>query len=286
MNKSKQDSIYFFWSASIVLCMLLALFALLFTSCAKPDGEPKEPANTDIITPAEQDEPTDTDAQSPEDTDSTPAPGIVETEPPAVATVLGETEDMGQEYIDKMVFLGDSTTNGLAHYDVVPQERVWTPKSGTLTLNRWSISTIVYEDGSEISITDAVAKKQPEYLCITLGVNGVSFMGEEDFKRDYTAMVEAIQAASPDTKIILNSIYPVCADYKFIKDISNEKIDAANTWIESIAEATGCRYLNSSSILKDETGAMHEGYDNNDGIHPNGDTYKKIVSYIRTHGYV
>ena len=94
-------------------------------------------------------------------------------------TVLGVTEDAGQEYIDKLTFLGDSTTYGLIHYGMLKDGRntkqVWTPASGTLTLSQASFATIVYpETGEEITIVDAVTRSQPEYLVITLGVNGVS----------------------------------------------------------------------------------------------------------------
>ena len=61
-------------------------------------------------------------------------------------------------------------------------------------------------------------RAKPEYLVITLGVNGISFMDEEWFIRDYTSLVQLVQAASPDTKIILNSIYPVADSYKYQKD--------------------------------------------------------------------
>ncbi|MEF9971575.1 MAG: SGNH/GDSL hydrolase family protein, partial [Oscillospiraceae bacterium] len=96
--------------------------------------------------------------------------------------------------------------------------------------------------------------------------------------------VEAIKIASPNTKIILNSIYPVTADYK-VQGITNERISAANTWVEAVAKATGVKYLDSASSIKDETGAMPKGYDNGDFIHPNAETYGIIINYIRTHGY-
>ena len=91
-------------------------------------------------------------------------------------------------------------------------DRILPCGSGTLTLSYYNIATIVYpETGEELSIADAVARAKPEILVITLGVNGVSFMDEAWFTRDYTALVQMVQAASPNTKIILNSIYPVAA---------------------------------------------------------------------------
>lgn len=280
MKKSKQDGVYFFWSASILICMLVAVFVLGFTSCKKGAQTPSE-----TKTPAASEEPTGT-TESPATETATPIPGVVNSPAVSTGTGLGETEDMGQEYVDKFVFLGDSTTYGLGYYDVIPDDQVWTPANGTLTLNLWSTATIVYpEDGSEISIKDAVAKKQPEFMLITLGVNGVSFMEEEYFITEYTNLVMTIKEASPNTKIILNSIYPVSVNYPESKGITNEKINAANTWIERIATSTDVKYLDSESVLKGSDGAMVESYHNGDYMHLNGDSFKLVIDYLRTHGY-
>lgn len=277
MERKKHDGVYFFWSASIIICMLIAVFVLGFTSC-------KKGTETPVASP----ETSDSAASPSPSPEGTSTPGAVSS-PTASSTetLLGETADMGQEYVDKFIFLGDSTTNGLGYYDIVSDSQVWTPASGTLTLNLWSTATIVYpDDGSEISIVEAVTKKQPEYMLITLGVNGISFMDEEYFITEYTKLVLAIKEASPNTKIILNSIYPVTASYS-AKDngITNEKIDTANIWVARIASSTGSKYLDSESVIKDETGAMPEKLSNDSSLHFNADGYTLVINYLRTHGY-
>ena len=120
---------------------------------------------------------------------------------------------------------------------------------------------------------------------LTLGVNGVSFMDEEWFTRDYGALIDLIRGASPDTKIIMNSIYPVAASYKWLNDINNEKIRAANGWIERLAEEKGVRFLYSYECLVGEDGNLPEEDQNGDGIHLNGEAFTKVMEYIRTHAY-
>ena len=210
---------------------------------------------------------------------------------PASAARLGLTADGGRDYLNKIVFLGDSTTYGIGYYyrqgytELCPPAQVWTPASGTLTLSYYNIATIVYpETKEEISIEEAVKRAKPEILFITLGINGISFMDEEWFIRDYTALVEMVKAASPDTKIILNSIYPVADSYKYLKDINNDKINAANGWIERIAENTGARFLYSWETLA-VNGKLPETSHNGDGLHLNGETFTRVMQYIRTHAY-
>lgn len=219
-----------------------------------------------------------------------PTPGVEPTPNNEYVTCLGETDDMGQEYIDKITFLGDSTTYGLKFYGMLSDgketEQVWTPSSGTLTLSNQSWATIVFPStGEEITIRDAVEKTKPEMMVITLGVNGVSFLTQDGFKSEYTALVSDIKALSPDTKIILNSIYPVQSDYQYIADINNDKISAANGWIETIAEDCDVKYLDTYSQLVGTDGYLNKDYGNGDGIHLGPDGFERVLNYIRTHGY-
>lgn len=286
MKKKSRNRFYSLWSGAIILALVLVVFSLIFASATggggKDDDSVSSPPATDVPAsgaPA-------SDFPNPQDTPQPDAPAASDEPTGDAPTILAETEDMGQEYIDKIIFLGDSTTHGLAAYNVVDPNHVWTPASGTLTLDHWSYTAIVYPDtGEEILIPAAVELKKPEYMVITLGINGVSFMDEDYFIETYTALVKAIQAASPDTKIILNSIYPIAASYANQGSINNQKIDTANTWVLRVAEDTGVRYLNSCVVLKGEDGFMPESYQNGDGLHPTGEAYGYVIDYIRTHGY-
>ena len=293
MKRNAKNSMFFVWTLAIFACLLLVLFALIFSSCGQGAGVP---VTTDP--PAQSEMPADDGKESPDSGTSAepgseseaPDEGVAATDTPASSVLLAETEDAGQEYIDKLTFLGDSTTYGLKYYEVLSggknTTQVWTPASGTLTLFNYATATIVFpEDGQEISIVDAVTRKLPEYLVITLGVNGVSMMDEDWFKTDYTALVQSIQAASPDTKIICNSIYPVENDYEQIESINNTNIPQANEWIKAVAEATGCKYADSASVLKAEDGSLREDCGNGDGIHLNADGFNAVLNYLRTHAY-
>ncbi len=195
-------------------------------------------------------------------------------EPAATSARLGETADAGREYLDRIVFLGDSTTYGIGAYykagykSLCPPEQIWTPKCGWMSLVQYDTAKIYYHaTGEELLIKDAAAKATPDIMVITMGIDSIATETKESFIRRYTALVQNIQAASPDTKIILNSIYPVADSYKYQKDINNDKINAANGWIESIAVSTGCRFLYSWEALA-VNGRLPETAHGGDGLHP------------------
>lgn len=294
MKDTKAELFYPFWTVAIALCMVVALFALVFASCAdgstKPDETGKtvaEETDTKNTTESSNQDAIDATQSGTDSKSDTSSEGTQNTDDAKGSARLTETEDMGQSYIDSFKFLGDSTTNGLAHYEIVPSTQVWTPLSGTLTLPRWNTDTIVdrESDNEEILIVDAMKAHTPEYLLITLGVNGISFLDKEGFKESYTNLVNTVKEKSPNTKIILNSIYPVSASYDTSSGISNEKIDAANVWVEEVANETGLKYLDSASALKDADGALPDKYGNNDGLHLGPDGYNVVIDYIRTHGF-
>ena len=290
---------YTLWSAAIVLCLIASLFALFFASCTKPEtsspggGLNVENEDLSAFSPEGGDNPLSPGAPGENGGPGTPSGG---TDEPPVGTAsvrLGETEDAGREYLDKLIFLGDSTTYGIGYYydrgfpDLVPPSQVWTPSSGTLTLAYYATATIVYpETGEEIFIRDAVERAKPEYLVITLGVNGISFMDRDWFIRDYTSLVDMVKSASPGTKIILNSMYPVTASYPYQKDINNDKIRAANGWIEQIAVDTGARFLYSFESVVGADGYLPQDSTNGDGLHLTGEAFTKVMAYVRTHAYI
>lgn len=284
-------------SAALPALLFTCLMVLCLSGCSGKNPPttsvaPHPPSTAPVDTTPEPVEPTPPPVPTPEPTAETPAPvdGLDTSIDTQSVAYLRESEDAGQEYIDKIIFLGDSTTYGLKHYGMLSggedTHQVWTPASGTLALFNQSIATIVYpEDESEITIKDAAERAKPEMMVITLGVNGVSSMDEDDFKREYADLVQTIQSVSPDTKIILQSIFPVTEDYEYVNSINNVKILDANRWILAVAEETGVKYLNTISVLLGDDGWLPSEYNNGDGIHLSPEGFGQVLNYIRTHAY-
>lgn len=205
------------------------------------------------------------------------------------STLLGESEDMGQEYIDRFVFLVDATNVGLRSYGALSggkdTKQVWRTTSGTLTLSGICDKKIIYpQTGIEMTVADATSKSKPEYLVIALGFEGMNQISADKFIEEYTALINAVMNASPNTKIILQSVYPIAS--RVTGKVSNAKIDELNSVIYSLAQSCGVKYLDTCTALKDSNGAMKDEYDNGGtGWNMNAKGFETVLSYIRTHGY-
>ncbi len=212
---------------------------------------------------------------------------------------LPRTADMGKDYIDSFIFIGESTTYHLKSRGVLTGGRetlqVWAPESGTLNLDTTTAKTkIVFPDtGEKISFFQAAQIKKPRAVIFTFGLNGAvqkASRSERLFADCYLALIEEIKGASPDTVIILQSCFPIAADM----DMSNYSVDVAalrdcisliNTWSERLAEREGFYYLNTTEALCGTDGFLKKEFDIGDGHHLTALAYQTILEYIRTHAY-
>lgn len=231
--------------------------------------------------------------EAPNGTDtSTDVEAWADGEPAYEEVILPLTEDGGKAYQDSLIFVGDSLTAHLISRGVLTYgqatRQVWKAmgNGGALNLNSevTHAKVVVPPEGTQLTIPEAAAAKQPAILIVTLGTDwGVAYLTEEDFKAYYTELVKAIQEASPATTVILQSIFPVTSECKIL---SNDKIDRANRWVKAVAADTGCPYLDTQSVLKDDSGCLKAEYCiSTDGIHLTKEAYEAILTYIRTHAY-
>lgn len=208
-----------------------------------------------------------------------------------------EVADMGTEYIDSFIFIGESTTYHLKSRGVLNGGKdtlqVWSPKSGTINLDTTISSLrIVYpETGKEMTVAEAASIKKPQRVLLTFGLNGAVqkiSRGEKYFRDCYNSLIDAVLQGSPDTRVILQACFPIAADM----DMSNYSVDATtlnsyittiNSWSAKLAQERGLGFLNTSEALIDENGFLKQAYHVGDGHHLTTEAYEVILKYIRTH---
>lgn len=201
---------------------------------------------------------------------------------------LPETTDAGQEYIDKLTFLCDSSFIGVRDYGLLSggtgTYQVWGTSSGSLRVSDLLTATIVYpSDKSEIAIADAAMIAKPPVLVIVVGQDGLNGVDENSFKACYTGMITSIKSASPDTKIICCSISSVGPNYTGADGLSTIIVSDANDWIRELCESTGVYFTDSAKAVGDGTGAVLSSYLSSNGKTLNSSGITEILNHLRTH---
>ena len=193
----------------------------------------------------------------------------------------------GGGFLRSAAFLGDSITAHMASRAAVDKAQVWAAKERYLNLDsRITYARIVAPDtGKEEPIAAVAARLRPKYLVVTLGLDyGVYYYRNdlETFAKYYEKLLDALSAASPDTVILLQSIFPVTAASAAI---TNEMIDRANAVIREIAARRSLAYLDTQSVMRDENGFLRAEYCGSaDGIHLTESAYEAILAYIAAFG--
>ncbi|MBQ9802400.1 MAG: hypothetical protein IJW51_04960 [Clostridia bacterium] len=195
-----------------------------------------------------------------------------------------------EDFIDTLTFLGDSTTAHMLSRaplkDGKGSKQVWATKSRYLNLGpRITHEKIVCPDGGEeMTIAEVAAKIRPACLVITLGIDyGVYYYRDDPkaFALCYEKLLDAIAEASPETQILLQSIFPVG---RSSTAITNDMVDRANGVIRDIAARRGLVFVDANTILKDEDGYLAPRYCySEDGIHLTQEAYEKIFENLKSY---
>ena len=279
-NQRKLLAYLIFTGVLLMAICLIAALTLGVIALVRPDAPAEDPPL--------QEEPDTPPANEPDT--PTGKPG---NDTPASPRVLGPTADAGMSYIDDMIFVGESTT---AHF-----RRSGALTGGTLTKQVWSneLNTmmldltilhkpIIYpETGTEMTIPTAVALHKPKYIVLSFGVNGLSGFGKNEnlYKTAYGKLISAIHEASPDTVVLLQTVYPLsaCADGAADK---NAIIRRLNGLLPDIAQTYDAYVVDTASAITDANGYLPDSMHNGDGMHLKNEVYVELVKYLRTHAYI
>lgn len=209
--------------------------------------------------------------------------GAPETAPPQTTSQAPEvpsTVSPGtNETFSDTLFIGDSRTVGLFEYGDLGQAEVFA-NSGMSVFNLFQ-TQVTLKNGTKQSLDEVLSSNRYSSIYLMLGINELGYE-EQSILRQYRAVVEQIRAKQPQASLILEANLHVTREKAAKSDIyNNRKIDALNKAIETIAEETGCRYLDVNSLFDDETGDLSANY-STDGSHILGKYYSVWVDWIRS----
>ena len=200
------------------------------------------------------------------------------------SALLPETADAGDAYQNETLFIGDSNTVRLYANGLISLQQ-FCAKEGIGTSAALNEGIVTFKkDSSRYTIAEAVAKMKPRRVVIMLGTNDTG-MSVDEFIKNYTALVQAIQESYPYTDIIVNTVPPVPANHANYPHMDQTKIDDFNMALLSMCEQMGLKFLNSAEALKDANGYGREDYYQTGDIHLKPVGLKAMLSYLRTHAY-
>lgn len=200
----------------------------------------------------------------------------------ASSALLTETADAGSEYQDSTLFLGDSNTVRLYNNGLVSLQQ-FCAREGIGTQVALNEGIVTFKgDNNHYTIAQAVAKMKPRRVVMTFGTNDTG-MEVQDFISNYTALVQAIQAAYPYTDIIVNTVPPIPENHSSYPHMDQAKIDDFNMALLNMCEQLGLKFLNTAETLKGENGYGNPDYYTDGDIHLKSAGLKAALTYLRTH---
>lgn len=200
------------------------------------------------------------------------------------AITKGEKEDW--DYFDDTVFVGDSHCYAMAAYGYLSYDHVFA-KIGLHQYTALYTKCVYTSKTQSHTIAEAVSMAKPGKIIVHLGINSILSYNQNFFYSNYTSFLNKIKAASPDSKIIIQSIFPVTRAWaeKNGHTDYNQYIAYANRELAALAKENDCQFLHTYEALTDENGYLIEAY-TSDGIHLNSKGYSQIFDYILTHPIV
>ncbi len=182
-----------------------------------------------------------------------------------------------EKYVpENIVFLGDSITE---YYDLdkfFPNNKIVNSGVGG------NLSHNILDD-----MYNRVYKYNPSKVFLLIGTNDIRYKKTNKQIVDNTIkIIEGIKENRPDTKIYLESIYPVnkSDDEKIQPDLvnirSNEQISDINKELKKYAQNNDVTYINIYDKLLDEDNELKLDY-TKEGLHLNDEGYKVVTKEIK-----
>lgn len=202
---------------------------------------------------------------------------------------LKEKDMVSSSYVDDTIFAGDSTALYYVMNKVITGKQLW-HKEGVTLESIFTQKIYINHQETKLTLIEAIAKNKPKRILLSLGTNSVATMETEYFITKYRELLTEIQKVSPNTDIIVQSIFPVAKTFDDDnKALNNDKINKLNYKLLELCSELKMPFLNTAEVLKDENGTLKDGYyrtsSGEKGVHLSNEGNKVAMEYFKTHAY-
>ncbi|MFB0959354.1 GDSL-type esterase/lipase family protein [Clostridiaceae bacterium HFYG-1003] len=175
---------------------------------------------------------------------------------------IAVAEIPNRKYFEDAIFMGDSITQSISLYDLLPPSNV-VAKVGRNTKT-------ATEDVALLS------NLSPARIFLWYGMNDLeNFSSADAFTASYRTLLEQIRGKLPQTEIVLLSILP--SNAKAIQKqpaLAKTRREAFNKGIQTLADESNAIYMDISSVVTEE---LYEP----DGIHVKPQFYTDFFNFIK-----
>ena len=188
------------------------------------------------------------------------------------------------EYLNDTIFIGDSRTNGMVNFSFIDRNIAYAIDGVNHQTMRTERFLTMSSTGRKLTAAEAIGVVKPVRIIVSLGINGVAFMGEEKFFSEYAALLDELKESSPDSILVVQSILPVSQALEAENpQLANTIIDAYNRRLKTLTLEKGGRWLDTANLLKNAQGSLNTIYDSGDGLHFNKRAYQALFDYYDQH---
>lgn len=188
-------------------------------------------------------------------------------------------------FTEKLHVVGDSIASGYSAYERLPWNHVFAQQSANLS----TITDIVFSsDYGDNYVIDIIAYAQPEYLMLSVGLNEIGNRDPQAFAEKYKGLADEFHSVSPDTKILIAGMTPICYGYEN-EYIDNQNISEHNYELSvTFTGEDNIWFVNPGTALQTDDGGLNPDYSGGDGIHLGGAAYdimlEEIYSFVINSG--
>jgi len=196
-----------------------------------------------------------------------------------------DSDRVTSKYFNDAVFIGDSISVGIKLYEVMQNTDVFASVGISLE-NIFTNKAVKLEDGSKVTIFEALDDKPYNKAYIMLGANSLMSSHEELIKQYGRVIDEVRNRVGDDCIVYIQSVLPVYEELFHQKyphnTVTNADIESFNVLLAKLSDQKNVHYLDVASVIKDENGSLPPKY-TSDGLHIGSELYIKWFDYLKTH---
>lgn len=206
--------------------------------------------------------------------------------------LVPESAEGPASFFDQAVFIGDSISMTLEAY-CGASKALGEAKflcAGSMSPSNMLTGKILPEypkgSGQKPAIENSVAATGAKVVYVMLGMDNIAY-GLEKSTGDYMKILNNIQSANPEVRIIIQSVTPMADSSKsYSEKLNNAQINAFNEKMKEYCQANRWYYLNVAEAFRDAQGFLKREYCSDYGsmgMHFTYDGAKVWVQYLKTH---